>query len=135
MTESSLTSRAAAGAAALWNAAARVRIGLYRRGLLPKRRLNAKVISIGNIAWGGTGKTPFTIWLARRLADSGLRLSILTRGHRRTSRAVAARVPDRRFGSITTRARMLPRARLVNAHRALWSAACLRIVLGRGFDL
>jgi len=93
MTESSLTSRAAAGAAALWNAAARVRIGLYRRGLLPKRRLNAKVISIGNIAWGGTGKTPFTIWLARRLADSGLRLSILTRGHRRTSRARVHIIP------------------------------------------
>ena len=84
--ESSLISRAAAGAAALWNGAARLRVGLYRKGLLPQKRLREKVISVGNIAWGGSGKTPFTMWLARRLQQGGLPVSILTRGFRRTSR-------------------------------------------------
>ena len=86
MMETSLISRAAAGAAALWNGAARLRVGLYRNGLLPKKRLRARVISVGNIAWGGTGKTPFTMWLARRLQQGGLPVSILTRGYRRASR-------------------------------------------------
>jgi len=84
--ESSLISRAAAGAAALWNGAARLRLGLYRNGLLPRKRLREKVISIGNLAWGGSGKTPFAMWLARRLQQGGLPVSILTRGYRRTSR-------------------------------------------------
>jgi len=86
MNGSSLISRVATGAVALWKLAARLRASLYRNGLLSRRRLRAKVISIGNIAWGGTGKTPFTIWLARRLEQSGVRVSILTRGYRRTSR-------------------------------------------------
>lgn len=86
MTESSLISRAASRAATLWNEAARLRVGLYQRGWLRQKRLHAKVISVGNIAWGGTGKTPFTIWLACRLQARGLPVSILTRGYRRASR-------------------------------------------------
>lgn len=78
--------RIASGAARLWNAGAGARVRLYRHGLLRQRRLNAKVISIGNIAWGGSGKTPFTLWLARHLEASGIRPSILTRGYRRNSR-------------------------------------------------
>lgn len=85
MTGSSLISRAASASTTLWNEAARIRVGLYRNGWLRQRRLRANVISVGNIAWGGTGKTPFTIWLARRLQAGGLRVSILTRGYRRTS--------------------------------------------------
>ena len=72
-------------AASIWTAGARVRASLYRAGLLRQRSLRASVISIGNISWGGTGKTPFTIWLARRLQAVGLRVSILTRGYGRTS--------------------------------------------------
>ncbi|MBI1956185.1 MAG: tetraacyldisaccharide 4'-kinase, partial [Acidobacteria bacterium] len=76
----------ASGAATAWTAGAWVRAQLYQRGLLPQRRLCAQVISIGNIAWGGTGKTPLTIWLAGRLQAAGLKVSILTRGYGRTSR-------------------------------------------------
>jgi len=71
--------------AQLWNAGAALRVRLYQRGLLRQRCLRAKVVSIGNIAWGGTGKTPFTIWLAGRLQSAGLKVSILTRGYGRTS--------------------------------------------------
>ena len=76
----------ASGAAAAWTAGAWARAQLYQHGLLPQRRLCAKVISIGNITWGGTGKTPLTIWLAGRLQAAGLKVSILTRGYGRTSR-------------------------------------------------
>ena len=72
-------------AANLYTAGSGIRTWLYRQGWMEQRRLGAKVISIGNIAWGGTGKTPFTIWLAQRLSAAGLRASILTRGYGRTS--------------------------------------------------
>ena len=41
------------------------------------------MVSIGNITMGGTGKTPFTIYLARLLSDYGIRCAILSRGYRR----------------------------------------------------
>jgi tetraacyldisaccharide 4'-kinase len=42
-------------------------------------------ISIGNLAMGGTGKTPLVLWLAERLAARGLKPAVLTRGYRRSS--------------------------------------------------
>jgi len=41
------------------------------------------VISVGNITWGGTGKTPVVIRLARQLAQRGYRVCVLSRGYRR----------------------------------------------------
>jgi len=78
-------SSAGGAASHLYTAAAGLRAWLYRKHWMPQNRLRSKVVSIGNIAWGGTGKTPFTIWLASRLAARGLQVSILTRGYRRTS--------------------------------------------------
>lgn len=47
------------------------------------RALHTPVISVGNLSMGGTGKTPFVLWLARRLKASGQHPAILTRGYRR----------------------------------------------------
>lgn len=41
----------------------------------------ALVVSVGNLALGGTGKTPVTAQLARDLAAGGLRGAVLTRGY------------------------------------------------------
>ncbi|HEX2165600.1 MAG TPA: tetraacyldisaccharide 4'-kinase [Longimicrobiales bacterium] len=43
----------------------------YDRGMLTSEKAPLPVISVGNIAVGGTGKTPFTSWLARRLEARG----------------------------------------------------------------
>ncbi|HET7308063.1 MAG TPA: tetraacyldisaccharide 4'-kinase [Gammaproteobacteria bacterium] len=53
----------------------------YRRGLLPSRRLAVPVVVVGNITAGGSGKTPFTIWLARALRERDIRAGIVTRGY------------------------------------------------------
>lgn len=49
-----------------------------------RRRLRRPVISIGNIAAGGRGKTPFTACVARILLELGERPAILSRGYGRT---------------------------------------------------
>jgi tetraacyldisaccharide 4'-kinase len=47
-----------------------------------QKRLPHKVISIGNITVGGTGKTPATMALAREAKQRGYRPCILTRGYK-----------------------------------------------------
>ncbi len=44
------------------------------------------VISIGNISTGGSGKTPFTQTIARKLLDIGKRPAIIGRGYKRKSK-------------------------------------------------
>ncbi len=68
--------------ARIWRAGSAVK---QRRLLWQFRRLSTPVISIGGISMGGSGKTPFVLWLAERLKEHGERPAILTRGYRRKS--------------------------------------------------
>lgn len=54
---------------------------LYRAGLLKTHRLPVPVIVVGNLAVGGTGKTPLVAWLAEYLAQAGHRPGIVSRGY------------------------------------------------------
>jgi tetraacyldisaccharide 4'-kinase len=53
----------------------------YRHGLLRTATVGVPVIVAGNLAVGGSGKTPFVIWCARLLAVHGWRPAVLTRGY------------------------------------------------------
>ena len=55
----------------------------YSMGFFVSRKLPTKVISVGNITSGGTGKTPAVIYLAKTLLSQGHRVAILTRGYGR----------------------------------------------------
>lgn len=53
------------------------------RSLVTKRKkLPRKVISVGNLSFGGTGKTPVTIAIAKYLRETGLKVCVLTRGYK-----------------------------------------------------
>ena len=56
---------------------------LYDLEIFKARKVDAKVVSIGNIALGGTGKTPTTIAIANFLEKKGYAVGIVTRGHGR----------------------------------------------------
>ncbi|MDD2230260.1 MAG: tetraacyldisaccharide 4'-kinase [Candidatus Cloacimonetes bacterium] len=56
---------------------------LRRRRLYPRPyHAPCKVISIGNIVSGGSGKTPLTIAIARLLSAQGLRVAVSHRGYK-----------------------------------------------------
>jgi tetraacyldisaccharide 4'-kinase len=63
--------------------ATRLRLAAYRRRLLSISKLDAVVISVGNITTGGTGKTPLVEWICHVLGNEGKRVCVLTRGYRR----------------------------------------------------
>ncbi|MBA2252504.1 MAG: tetraacyldisaccharide 4'-kinase, partial [Nitrospirales bacterium] len=69
---------------------------LYDRGWLPQRRLPCRVVSIGNLTVGGTGKTPVTIAVTDALLAAGHRVAVLSRGYRRRSRTPRVLVSDGR---------------------------------------
>jgi len=65
-----------------------IRMKMYDLGLLTSIRLPVKVISVGNITVGGTGKTPLVEKLAQILRDEGHRVGVLSRGWGRQKRGV-----------------------------------------------
>ncbi len=67
--------------AAGFGAAVAARNLAYDRGWLPQARLPCRVISVGNLTVGGTGKTACVELLARRLLAQGRRVAIITRGY------------------------------------------------------
>lgn len=65
----------------LWCRLARDRLEAYRSGRKPSERLPVPVIVIGNVTVGGSGKTPLTLWLARRLKAEGWHPAVISRGY------------------------------------------------------
>jgi tetraacyldisaccharide 4'-kinase len=62
-----------------------MRLGMRLRLRGPRVRVDARVISIGNLTAGGTGKTPAVIERARREIRGGHRVAVLTRGYGATA--------------------------------------------------
>ena len=69
------------GASFLYRAGVGLRNLLYDTGALRTQKATCRVISVGNIMIGGTGKTPMVIMLARMLKECGWRPAVLSRGY------------------------------------------------------
>jgi tetraacyldisaccharide 4'-kinase len=68
-------------ASQLYGSAAFFRRKLYQKKKCFLKQLPVPVISIGNLAVGGTGKTPMTIYLAKLLREKHFFPAILSRGY------------------------------------------------------
>jgi len=73
---------------AIYGGVAGARNALYDRAVLPARRLEGAVISVGNLSAGGSGKTPFVMLLGELLQARGIKFDVLSRGYGRKSRGV-----------------------------------------------
>jgi tetraacyldisaccharide 4'-kinase len=65
----------------VYQLAAKFRAHLYERGILEQKSLPCKVVSIGNITVGGTGKTPMVEYVANLLKGLGLKVAVISRGY------------------------------------------------------
>jgi tetraacyldisaccharide 4'-kinase len=78
-----------------------MRAALYHSGLRRRHRLASPTVSVGNVTFGGTGKTPFTVYLALRAREMGFTPAVLTRGYGREGSeplVVAADTPPGKAG-------------------------------------
>ena len=71
------------GPAFLYGLLVRVRHWCYRNGWWTSSRLPCRVVSVGNVTIGGTGKTPVVILLVEWLLAEGHRVAVLSRGYKR----------------------------------------------------
>jgi tetraacyldisaccharide 4'-kinase len=78
-----------AAASAIYGAAIQYRAAWWS---VAARQAGVRTVAIGNLTVGGNGKTPFTLFLASRLADRGLRVAIVSRGYGATHRKDGAQL-------------------------------------------
>jgi tetraacyldisaccharide 4'-kinase len=130
--------------AAVYGRATALRRRLYARGLLRARRAETPVIVVGNIAVGGTGKTPLTIGLVERLRAEGWTPGVASRGYGRADVSkplwVSADTDTAQGGdepvliALRTQARVRVDRDRVAAARALAEAGCDIVVCDDGLQ-
>jgi tetraacyldisaccharide 4'-kinase len=60
----------------------RIQNRLYRQRIFDPKKAPLPVISVGNITFGGSGKTPLVIHLMAFLLDQGFKPALITRGYK-----------------------------------------------------
>jgi len=78
----------------LYGRAQALRRWAYRRGLLRSEHPGVPVVSVGNIAAGGTGKTPCVETICRLFLGAGVRPAVLSRGYKGSLRGGVGVVSD-----------------------------------------
>jgi len=64
----------------------KIRNLFFDKSVLKSKKVKSKVVSVGNLTIGGSGKTPFVIYLTNLLKKSGYKPSVLSRGYGRNTK-------------------------------------------------
>lgn len=73
-------------AAFIYGFVIKVRNFLFDRGIFRIRRVPSRIIAVGNITVGGSGKTPAVIRITELLKSAGYKVGILSRGYLRETK-------------------------------------------------
>jgi tetraacyldisaccharide 4'-kinase len=103
---------------------------LYQTGIMKSSKLPAYVISVGNITVGGTGKTPFVIYLSEKLSKNS-KVGILSRGYG-NQRNLAA--DDEAFPLPDNVVRVIAQNRITGGAELIEKYATKTIILDDGFQ-
>lgn len=71
-----------------YQSATGLRNWMYDKGLRKTQKVKAKVISIGNLTVGGTGKTPMTLFMIEQMKKRQLKCGVISRGYKRSESGV-----------------------------------------------
>ncbi len=88
----------------LYSGIMQVRLWLFTHGIIRPHTLGCQVISVGNLTFGGTGKTPIVETFARALQKNGRKVAILSRGYKKHELPFLERLVNK----ITFRSQKLP---------------------------
>lgn len=109
--------------------------GFYR---IRPARFNCRVISVGNITLGGTGKTTFVEYLSGKLSKAGNNIAVLSRGYKRDPRRQGAQEVGDEPAMLQKK---LPQARIIvdkdrvkAAQRAIRDYAADTLILDDGLQ-
>jgi len=117
----------------VYSAIIRTRNFLYNQGWLKRHHVEAAVISIGNITTGGTGKTPFVIWVYNFLREKNIACAILTRGYK-TKKGQLSDEPAILAKSCPGAKLIVNPDRAAGAAKAVSQFGCKAIVMDDGFQ-
>lgn len=121
---------------AIYRSAMAVRDELFDRGILSVTPSSIGVVSVGNLTVGGTGKTPVSAWIARRLSEIGREPAIILRGYRDDEPIVHARLnPGIRVVVDRDRARGIAKAAVGGADAAVLDDAFQHRGAQRNLDI
>ena len=70
----------------------------YDLGVFSQTGVDAKVISVGNLSVGGTGKTPLVLYLIDLISSTGGKIAVVTRGYGRSSTSPKLYLPSEEIG-------------------------------------
>jgi tetraacyldisaccharide 4'-kinase len=70
------------GGSKLYQVGIKIHRWLINVRIFRDKTLGVQVIAVGNLTWGGTGKTPVVEKFARELQNAGRKVAILSRGYR-----------------------------------------------------
>lgn len=112
-----------------------MRRAAYRAGLFRSARLGTPVVVVGNITVGGTGKTPFTIWLVERLQARGLRVGVVSRGYGRATRGSVVVSPSSTARDVGDEPLLIQRRTGCDVAVAEQRVAAAEALAARGIDV
>lgn len=85
----------------IYGSGVRTRGFAYEKGVFRRKQLPCKVISIGNITVGGTGKTPMSMFVAKAIQKLGYRVAVISRGYKGGAEKAGGIVSDGRSTYMT----------------------------------